>query len=68
MLNALADGVNSRTRLDHKRKGRIEGQPEAGWMVLDYGSIVVHLFDEQMRRYFKLEELWIKGKVILHVQ
>jgi ribosome-associated protein len=68
MLNALADGAIERTRVKHKRKGRIEGKPEAGWLVVDYGDIVVHLFDEELRHYYKLEELWKDGKVLLRVQ
>lgn len=68
MLNALADGVIEKTRTDHKRKGRIEGKPEAGWLVVDYGDVVVHLFDEELRRYYKLEELWKEGKILLRVQ
>jgi ribosome-associated protein len=68
MLNALADGVVEKTRLDHKRKGRIEGSPDAGWMVVDYGDIVVHLFDDELRHYYNLEELWKDGKVLLRVQ
>jgi ribosome-associated protein len=68
MLNALADGVIEKTHEEHKRKGRIEGQPDAGWMVVDYGDIVVHLFDEDLRRYYKLEELWKDGKILLRLQ
>ena len=68
MLNALADGVIEKTLAQHKRKGRIEGKPETGWLVVDYGDIVVHLFDEDLRRYYKLEELWKDGKVLLRVQ
>jgi ribosome-associated protein len=68
MLNALADGVIEKTHAEHKRKGRIEGKPDAGWLVVDYGDIVVHLFDEELRHYYKLEELWKEGKVLLRVQ
>ena len=68
MLNALADGVIEKTRTEHQRKGRIEGKPDTGWLVVDYGEIVVHLFDEDLRRYYKLEELWKDGKVLLRVQ
>ena len=68
MLNALADGVIEKTRAEHQRKGRIEGKPDTGWLVVDYGEIVVHLFDEDLRRYYKLEELWKDGKVLLRVQ
>lgn len=68
MLNALADGVIEKTRQDHNKKAHIEGNPDSGWLVLDYGDIVVHLFDEELRRYYKLEELWKEGKVLLRVQ
>ena len=68
MLSALADGIIERTRSEYKKKGRIEGKPESGWLVVDYGDIVVHLFDEALRSYYKLEELWKEGKVLLKVQ
>lgn len=68
MLNALVDGVVEKTLVEHKKKGRIEGTPDAGWMIVDYGDIVVHLFDADLRRYYKLEELWDEGKVLLKVQ
>jgi ribosome-associated protein len=68
MLNALADGVVEKTKADHNKKGHIEGNPDSGWLVVDYGDVVVHLFDEELRRYYKLEELWKEGKVLLRVQ
>jgi ribosome-associated protein len=68
MLNALADGVSEKTRLEHKKKGRIEGQADSGWIIVDYGDIVVHIFDSELRHYYKLEELWDEGKVLLTVQ
>jgi ribosome-associated protein len=68
MLNALADDVVEKTRIAHKKKGRIEGSPDAGWMVVDYGDIVVHLFDPDLRQYYDLEKLWGEGKVVLRVQ
>ena len=68
MLNALADGVLEQTRLQHKKKGRLEGVPDAGWMIIDYGDIVVHLFDAEVRRYYHLEDLWNKGRILLRVQ
>jgi ribosome-associated protein len=68
MLNALADGVLEQTRSRHKKKGRLEGVPEAGWMIIDYGDIVVHLFDAEVRQYYNLEDLWNKGRILLRVQ
>jgi ribosome-associated protein len=37
---------------------RREGQPDTGWMLIDYGSIVVHAFTEEQRGFYDLERLW----------
>jgi ribosome-associated protein len=39
-----------------------------GWIVVDYGDVVVHLFSPDQREYYDLEELWQDGKVLLKVQ
>ncbi len=68
MLDALADAVNEKTRTRLTKKGRVEGSSDGGWMVLDFGSIVVHLFSPDVRDYYRLEELWGEGKVLLRLQ
>jgi ribosome-associated protein len=42
----------------------VSGHSEAKWIVIDYGDIVVHLFEPETRRYYALEELWGKGKIV----
>ena len=68
MLDALAKGVLEVTKQEHKKKGRIEGRAEEGWLVLDYGDVVVHLFSPDMREYYDLEELWSDGKILLRMK
>ena len=68
MLDALADAVIIGVNEKHKIKGRIEGTPECGWMIVDFGLILVHLFSPDQRDYYRLEDLWHEGKIILHVQ
>ena len=68
MLDALAKSVLETTKKDYKKKSRVEGQAQDGWLVLDYGDVVVHLFSPDQREYYDLEELWSDGKVLLKVQ
>ena len=68
MLDALAKGVLEATKPDYKKRSRVEGQSHEGWLVLDYGDVVVHLFSPDMREHYDLEELWSDGKVLLRVQ
>jgi len=68
MLNALADGVLEDVSRKHRRKGRKEGLARDGWLVVDYGDVVVHLFSSDQRDYYSLEELWSEGRVLLRLQ
>ncbi|MGL4595074.1 MAG: ribosome silencing factor [Thermoguttaceae bacterium] len=42
----------------------VAGHTEGRWIVIDYGDIIVHLFEPETRQYYALEELWGKGVVI----
>lgn len=68
MLRALANDVIDTVREQYQIKGRVEGQPEDGWLLIDYGDLVVHLFSPDRRDYYRLEDLWAKGKVLLRLQ
>ena len=57
-LKAAADRIEGRLR-DHTRKPlRREGSAEAGWVLLDYGELVCHLFLPEQRQLYSLERLW----------
>jgi len=45
----------------------VEGTAESGWMLLDYGSIVVHLFSEAQRERYRLEELWREARTVVRI-
>lgn len=68
MLDALAGAVRDQMREKHQIRGRIEGLPQNGWVLADYGDVVVHIFSEDQRAYYRLEELWAGGKMLLRVQ
>ncbi len=68
MLDSLADTVLDGIRVQHRKKGRKEGQARDGWLVVDYGNVILHIFSPDQRGYYNLEELWSEGKVLLRVQ
>jgi ribosome-associated protein len=58
-LHAIGDEIERvlEDELGDQRLG-IEGYNESRWILLDYGSVVVHLFDAETRDYYALEDLW----------
>lgn len=59
---AIADSVRSGL----KKYGKIidmEGAKEGKWVVMDYGDVLVHVFLEEFRRYYDLDDLWSAAKV-----
>lgn len=45
-----------------------EGDASAGWVLLDYADVVVHVFDAATRAYYGLEQLWKDAQVVLKIQ
>ena len=68
MLKALGESVEEQVRKKYDMKARYEGVADDGWVLLDYGDIIVHLFSPNRRDYYQLEELWSDGKVLVHLQ
>ena len=58
-LRAMSDAIDDvlQKEFGHRRLGT-EGYQDSKWILLDYGSIIVHLFDDSSRDYYRLEELW----------
>jgi len=46
----------------------IEGEPETGWLLVDFGDVIVHVFMPEQREYYDLEGLWNKAHVVLQMQ
>ena len=64
-LRAISDAIDDvlQKELGHPRLGT-EGYQDSKWILLDYGSIVVHLFDAASRDYYGLEDLWAGAKKV----
>ncbi|MCX2725939.1 ribosome silencing factor [Thermomicrobium sp. 4228-Ro] len=60
ITNALDDvGVNVHA---------VEGEAESGWVILDYGSVMIHLFTPEQRAYYRLEDHWAAAQRVLVIQ
>jgi ribosome-associated protein len=57
-VQAIADAVEERLRAEGVRPLHVEGYNRGQWVLLDYGDLVVHIFQEEIRRFYALERLW----------
>ena len=67
-LDAIADGIVSTLRDERIKPIGREGVPASHWVLLDYGSVIVHIFTPPERDYYGLEKHWSEAKTILRVQ
>lgn len=63
-VKALADEVEYRLEQRGIRPKSVEGIQSANWIVLDYVDIVVHIFLNESREFYKLEHLWADGEEV----
>ena len=64
-LSAMATEIDRVMKTEFgERRLSVSGYEESRWIVLDFGSVVVHLFDEETRQFYDLESLWGDGKPV----
>ncbi len=67
-IEALADGLHDAARQTYRLKPpRIEGRASGGWVVADYGGVVIHIFSFAQRRHYALDDMWHQAKVLVHI-
>ncbi|HEY7030909.1 MAG TPA: ribosome silencing factor [Thermomicrobiales bacterium] len=67
-LRAIAETITTKLAEDGVRPHRVEGTPASGWVVMDYGDAIVHVFDADQRDYYRLEALWAEAPTLLVIQ
>jgi len=64
-LHAMSEEIDHKLEDElHDRRMGIEGYEDSRWIILDYGTVVVHLFDEETREYYHLEALWADAEPV----
>ena len=57
-VRAVAEGVEEKLKAAGKELLRREGHRDSRWLLLDFGDVVVHIFIDELRRFYDLERLW----------
>ena len=64
-VQAIADHIEEEMSMKHDLKPRqIEGYKNAGWILMDYETIVVHVFSEENRSFYDLDRIWSDAEEI----
>jgi ribosome-associated protein len=67
-VQALLDTLDEALSRDGLASFRREGDIDSGWVLLDLGDIIVHLFSPEQRAYYNVEGLWSRGTPVLRIQ
>lgn len=68
-LGAIVDAViPEMKKLGLYSLAGVEGTLESGWVLIDFGDIVVHLFNPEKRAFYALDKLWKDAKTVVHIQ
>ncbi len=65
-IRALADEVEQRLKQDDRIVPyQVEGTSASGWVLIDYGEVIVHIFSPSERDYYKIEKIWSDAPVVV---
>ena len=63
-LGTVVDEIQRQAAEAGRKPRRREGTKDTGWMLLDYGEVIVHVFTAEQRAYYALERLWSDAPVV----
>ena len=63
-LKALEENLMDTLKTKGYKRYGTEGTPESRWILMDYGSIMIHIFEKERREYYNLERMWADAKIV----
>jgi ribosome-associated protein len=66
-IGAVVDALLEELKKCGSQAAMVEGTPESGWMLIDFGSVVAHIFSPEKRAYYHLEELWQDAPIVVRM-
>ncbi|MCL4459694.1 MAG: ribosome silencing factor [Chloroflexi bacterium] len=67
-IQAVADDILKSLESVGVKPLQTEGTSHSGWVLVDYGDVIVHIFAPSEREYYRLERLWSKATTVLRMQ
>ncbi len=67
-MRAVRDALSNDVRTAAGQRPHFEGEPSDAWLLADFGDVAAHVFTEDGRAYYRLEEFWSEAPVVLRVQ
>ena len=67
-MRAIIDSIEEVAEQDGVKPLGIEGEPDSGWVLMDYGDVIVHIFAPEERAYYDLEGLWHTATPVVRIQ
>lgn len=67
-ISAIAEAIDEKLSEVGVRLVRREGKPESGWLLLDFGDVICHIFGPVEREFYRLERLWSAAPRLLYVE
>ena len=67
-IKAMSEAISQTLKNQAVLPLHVEGDATSGWMLMDYGEVVIHLLSPEMREYYHLEDLWRDARVVVKVQ
>ncbi len=67
-LEAICEEIDKALVKEGRKLRRREGTTDSGWILMDFGDVVVHIFAAPQREYYKLEKLWSKATPLVRIQ
>jgi ribosome-associated protein len=67
-MRAIHRGIAEELAQRRVRPQRTEGSTLSGWILLDFGDVIVHVFSAEQRSFYRLEDLWAEAHTLLAIQ
>ncbi len=67
-LEAIRDEIEGALKIEGALPLHREGSMDSGWILLDFGSVIIHIFDPAQREYYQLDGLWARAPAVVRLQ